>query len=191
MSRTIRSGACFRTYATASSPLETDVTPYPRRPQHGCRQIPLFPYIVHDEDCLSPTHIGMGRRGFGGPGDTLPRGGKVEGKDAPPPLLTLHVDAAVVVLHRSPDDGQTQSRTTSAHDLLGVEGFEDAAQVPNGDTRPVVGNSENRIVPLDHVIVAPHGPVQMAVFRSDDDLTPMRDGLRRVGDEVHHRLTQM
>ncbi len=188
MSNTTRSTFLFLRYSMASSPWKRprpDTRAFP-----ACSRQVLFapsrrppPGSIHPCPCRLtsiPSLLVFV--------EFLPRDGEIEGKGGPFPLLALHVDVAMVILHGPPDNRQTQSRPAPSHDLLRIERLEDLSEIPGGDAHPAVGYRQDHVIPFLQIIISLDRLVQVAVLRPDGHLPPARYGLCRVGNQVHDRF---
>ena len=96
-----------------------------------------------------------------------------------------------MILDRPPDHGQPQPRPASAHDLLGVEGFEDVLQVRACDALARIGHGENGVIPLPDVVVSLNRPVEVPVARGQRDRPAAGHGLGGIGQKIHDCLVQV
>ena len=120
----------------------------------------------------------------------LGAGRKVDGDGRALARLAVEVDGAPMILDGSPDHGQPQAGAAAPHDLLGIEGFEDALPVLGADALAAVGHRQYHVISSGELLKALAGDVEGDAARRDDNAPPVGLGLGGVGHQVHEHLLE-
>ncbi len=151
----------------------------------------LLMKVVYDQNRFASSHIRIGRYIFlTVMFNSLFCCGEVNREGASLARFTLHIDIPFMILDGSPDNGQSQSCSASAHDFFCIERFENLSDVGAGDALPVVANGQGNVIAFRDFDIAGMGFVKATVTGGDADFSSVGNCFSGIGDEIHHRFSQ-
>ena len=97
----------------------------------------------------------------------------------------LSPEHAKLVFHGSPDDGHTESGSTSTHGFLGIKWLKYALQIFTGNPDSAIDHRHGCVITFFDIIISVFRPVFIPVFSHNQHFTAVRHSFSGIGNHIH------